>query len=231
MSSRDSFPKTDAALVAWLAQLKAKAPSHAAALGLTAADLKNIDADAAMLEWVVKALPLIRASAEQFTAYKDGLLEGQAGATVPAIPALPVLPPAPTSISSGLIARNRALAQRMKNATGYTEAIGKDLGLVGAAPAQPEAVPKPTFTATTMPGSKVQLDWVKKRFSGVIIQSRRGGEAAFADLGRDNFSPFDDERAPVTAGAAETREYRMQYLDKDDPVGDWSDVVVVTTKP
>lgn len=77
----------------------------------------------------------------------------------------------------------------------------------------------------------MRLDWVKRGHSGVMIQSRRQGDAAFLDLGRDYFSPFDDERAPLAAGVAETREYRMRYLDKDDPVGDWSDIVSVTTKP
>jgi hypothetical protein len=197
-----------------LVQLNTRLPAHAAALGLTAADLAAVKADAATLDWVSKVLPSIRASAEQFTAYKDGLLEGPAGATTP-----PTLSAAPAAIPSGIVARNRALAQRMKNAPGYPEAIGKDLGLVASA-APADTAPKPTFTATALLGSKVQLDWVKRRYSGVLIQGRRGAETAFADLGRDNFSPFVDERAPQTAGAAETREHRMQYLDKDDPVGE-----------
>ena len=230
MSSRDFFPKTDAGLLAWLVQLNNKAPSHATALGLTAADLQGAKNDAAMLDWTLKALPAVRAWAEHFTAYKDGLLEGPTGAAPQPAPALVVLPAAPAAIAGGLVARNRALAQRMKNAPGYTEAIGKDLGLV-AAEEQPEDAPKPSFKATSHPGSRVRLDWVKRRYSGVLIQGRRAGDAGFVDLGRDNFSPFDDERPPVTAGTTETREYRMRYLEKDDPVGEWSDIVSVTTKP
>jgi hypothetical protein len=230
MSVRDFFPKTDAALVAWLVQLATKAPSHAAALGLTAADLQGVKNDAAALDWLVKALPAVRASAEQFTAYKYGVLDGPPGANTPPIPTLPPIAAAPAAIPSGLVARNRALVKRMKNAPGYTEAIGRDLELIGPETASEEA-PKPTFKASAHPGSRVRLDWVKRSYSGVLVQGRRPGDTAFLDLGRDNFSPFDDERAPLAAGVPEPREYRMRYLDKDDPVGEWSDVVSVTTKP
>jgi len=72
---------------------------------------------------------------------------------------------------------------------------------------------------------------VKGRHSGVVIQGKRAGESDWSDLGKDNYSPYVDGRPPLTAGTSETRQYRMRYLDKDNEVGEWSDVVSVVTIP
>jgi hypothetical protein len=42
-------------------------------------------------------------------------------------------------------------------------------------------------------------------------------------------SPFVDARPPLAAGQPEMRRYRLRYVDHDEPVGDYSDVIVVTT--
>ena len=40
-----------------------------------------------------------------------------------------------------------------------------------------------------------------------------------------------DTRPPLTAGRAEVREYRLRYLDRDEPVGDYSDIISASTTP
>lgn len=44
-------------------------------------------------------------------------------------------------------------------------------------------------------------------------------------------SPFVDTRPPLEAGKAEVREYRLRYLRRDEPVGEWSDIITATTRP
>jgi len=70
---------------------------------------------------------------------------------------------------------------------------------------------------------------VKGRHSGVVIQGKRAGETDWVDLGKDNYSPYVDGRSPLAASTSEPRQYRMRYLDKDDEVGEWSDVVFAVT--
>jgi len=130
----------------------------------------------------------------------------------------------------GILPRTRQLVQRLKTSAGYTEAIGKDLGVVATASAD-TATPKPTFRATVLPHHEVRLDWVKGRHSGVLIQSKRNDDKDWVTLGTDNYSPYVDGRDLVTAGASETRQYRMRYLDKDDEVGEWSDIVSAVAAP
>jgi hypothetical protein len=50
-------------------------------------------------------------------------------------------------------------------------------------------------------------------------------------LGTDLSSPYIDDRAPLTAGQPEVRRYRLRYINRDVPTGDYSDTMTVTTTP
>jgi hypothetical protein len=230
--SRDSVPRTNAEVAAWALHLAGKIDTHAPALALAADEVAALKADAAMIDWSIKAAASLRASTQQFTAFKEALLDGPIGTAPSAVPAAPTLAKAPAAVPTGAIPRTRALAQRIKKAVAYTEAIGLDLGIVASgADLAAGGSAKPTFRATALAHSENRLDWVKGPHSGVVIQGRRPGENDWSDLGRDNYSPYVDGRPPLAAGASETREYRMRYLDKDTEVGEWSDVVSVVTIP
>ncbi|MBD0370055.1 MAG: hypothetical protein ICV60_04420 [Pyrinomonadaceae bacterium] len=118
-------------------------------------------------------------------------------------------------------------------APGYTESIGNDLGITGAdsdGPSLPEN-DKPEAKAIALPNSQVRIEFVKRNFDGVLIESRRTGEMEWAQLGTDNYSPYLDSRPPRTQGQPEVREYRLRYLSRDEAVGQWSDIISVTTTP
>lgn len=227
MSTNDIVPRNSAERAAWLLHFAAKIDAHAAALAASADDIKALKADAAMVDWIVKVVPSVRASSQQFTAFRDELLDGPIGVAPQAAPVAPTFSASPAAIPAGVVLRARAFAQRIKKAAGYTEAIGRDLGIVASASANVASsdAAKPTFRATALPHNEVRLDWVKAGHSGVTIQGQRAGEADWVDLGKDNYSPYVDGRSPLTPGAIEPRQYRMRYLDKDNEVGEWSDVV------
>lgn len=230
MASTGSVPTADADLGAYMSHFSSKLPKYSATLAISADDLNTLQADTAMILWTLQVLPSLRAAAQQFTAFKDDLFDGETGGAAKAAPAAPVFPAAPVPVANGAIPRTRSLIQRIKKSPGYTEAIGKDLGII-APETQADTQAKPKFAGVALTGSQVRLDWVKGRYDGVIVQCRRTGDADFITLGRDNYSPYVDGRPPVTAGASETRQYRMRYIHKDDEVGDWSDIVSVVTLP
>jgi hypothetical protein len=230
MASREFVPGSDTALAAWLLHFASKVDTHAPAIAVSAAEIAALKADAAMVEWTLKVLPSLRASGQQFTSFKEDLLNGQTGGAPCEVPVAPTFLPAPAAVPTGAIPRARALAQRIKKSPGYTEAIGRDLGLIApATDAVAAEASKPTFRATSLPHSEIRLDWVKGRHSGVVIQGKRAGDTDWVDLGKDNYSPYVDGRSPVTASTSETRQYRARYLDKDNEVGEWSDVVSAVT--
>jgi hypothetical protein len=232
MTTHETVPRSNTEVAAWGLHLASKMDIHAPALAITAAEVAALKADAAMIDWSIKTSASMRASSQQFTAFKEAILEGKVGGAPEAAPIAPAITPPPPAVPSGAIARTRALIQRIKKSPGYTEAMGRDLGII--APDAKEIASdssKPTYRATSLPGGEVRLDWVKGPHSGVTIQSMRAGDADWIDLGRDNYSPYVDGRPPVTAGTSETRQYRMRYLDKDEAVGEWSDVVSAVTLP
>ena len=71
------------------------------------------------------------------------------------------------------------------------------------------------------------IGFLKRDFTGIEISCRRGSESEFSFLARDTEEPYVDTRANLSAGP-ETRYYRAQFLNKDQAVGQFSDVLVVT---
>jgi hypothetical protein len=229
--AKNYLPQSDPERVTWFNNFAGKLPTHAAVLGVAAADVKTAQEDAAMFDHLIsKRLPALRTAQQQQTAYKNLIADGPPGAPGSDPPALPALTAAPTTVAPGVLPRLRALVQRIKNTGSYTEVIGADLGIIGAETPTGET-PKPTFKAVAQPGHEVRLDWVKGRLDGVMIQGRKPGEAGWTDLGLDHYSPFVDTRKPTDPTHPELREYRMRGLLRDEAVGDWSDVVSIGTLP
>jgi hypothetical protein len=69
---------------------------------------------------------------------------------------------------------------------------------------------------------------MKKSYSGVMLYGRRGSETEFGLLSKQLVSPYVDDRENLAAGVPETREYRAQYFRNDQPIGQMSDILVVT---
>lgn len=230
-----AIPRTDNEFMIWLNNFAAAFPAHAAALGFTPAEVSRVHEQAAMVSYVVgDMLPAYRNALTTRTAYKTLMLNGSDEPDIgdPAPPAPPALAAPPAAVPPGILPRMRRLVQRIQVAPGYTESIGAELGITGeAAPASPSAPDRPTFTATSLPGSGVRLDFAKAGFEGVQVESRRAGEQGWRPLGIDHYSPYVDGRPPVEAGKPEVREYRLRYFSHDEPVGDWSDIVAAVTIP
>jgi hypothetical protein len=227
--AKNYLPQTDPERVTWFNNFASKLPVHATVLGLTGAEVKAVQDDAAMVDHLIgKRLPALRTAQQQQTAYKNLIVDGPLGTSVSDPPALPTLTAAPNAVAPGVLPRVRSLVQRIKNTASYTDVIGADLGIVGAETPTGDT-PKPTFKAVALPGHEVRLDWVKGRLDGVTIQGRKPGEAAWTDLGVDHYSPFVDTRKPADPTHPEIREYRMRYLSRDEPTGDWSNVATVST--
>jgi hypothetical protein len=216
----------------WLANYAIKLPLHGPILGVIAADITASVNDAkfghyTLSEW----LTAVRAFAPSTTDAVDAALNGSGTATVvlPTFTA-PALPNGVTATLPGLLTRIFTLVAKMKLSANYTEAIGTDLGIVGA---EETEKPLPKVTAELLQGAGcqcVKLTFAKYRHQGVWIEGRRG-TGAWEFLGIDTESPYMDERPLLAPAQPEVREYRMRFWDKGTPNGDWTDVVKVTVSP
>lgn len=230
MPTGDYLPTTETELLVWFNNFQRKFAQHGPALGFTAEDVTTITNDYHVLAFVVGAVDASRKESLARTSYRNVVRDGPPGTVPPVWPVSPPLTP-PPNIVPGVIPRLRAMVARIKVQPGYTSSIGADLGVIASSSAAATTSGKPTASATAQPNSTVQVDWTKGRFDGVLVEGQRGDEAAWTLLGTDTVSPYVDNRDPLVANAPEVRRYRLRYIKKDVPTGDYSDVMTVTTTP
>ena len=235
----DYIPDSDDALLAWFNNFQSKLTAYTGPLGLNEEDVNGTKDDYKRLQYAITLATVFRAEAKERTAYKEIMINGPLGAQppVPTVPVIP-LPDILTDNGGGIVPRARLFVQRIKASANYSDAVGQDLGIIapgagGGAPSLlAEPLPRPENTvAVVLPGSDVQLKWVKRGFTGVIIESQRATETIWTQIGMDTSSPYLDSRDPLAVGVPELRRYRLRYLRTDDPIGDYSDVITVTTTP
>lgn len=117
----------------------------------------------------------------------------------------------------------RTFIKRMKTNAAYTDAIGKDLGVIGEDITVDVANSKPVLVASKVPqGWKFDFN-LQGYFDGVNIYKKIPTETTPHFLARDTASPYIDTQA------VENRtEYTAYYVLGDDEVGLLSDVVVIS---
>lgn len=233
MKRQDYYPSRIGDQVNWLDNLALKLPTYGTTLGVAAAEVTAAVNDAKWCKYVLGSwLGAVRNFAPSTTDAVDDVLTG-AGTVAVVLPtfAAPALPAGVTAALPGALNRLFALIGRMKLTASYTDSIGSDLGLVGAAETEK---PLPKFSAKTEQGGGggeiVRLVFSKYSHMGVYIESRRG-TGAFQFQAIDTESPYLDDRPLLTAGQPEVREYRLRFWDKGTPNGDWTDVAKVTVSP
>ena len=226
MSKSYYLPTDDNGKAAWLNNLSGKLPSYQVALGLTAADVASVTADAAFFTYALNAQIQVAAYSQQWTAYKNAARNGS-GPALGDIPAAPVLPaPAPAMVPPGIFGRATALVARIKPAPGYTEAIGQALQIIGAEhPVDPTTL-KPVLD-TELDAGQVNISWTKQGMDAMEIQADRGDGRGFVFLAIDTIPNYTDTAAMPPAGQSALWKYKGIYIQADQRVGQWSDVVSI----
>ncbi len=233
MKRQDYFPSRIGDQVNWLDNYSVKLPIHGPTLGVASGDVTASVADAKWCNYVLGTwLSAVRNFSPSTTDAVDDVLTGSGGSAIvlPTFTA-PALPSGVTAQLPGALTRIFALVATMKLAAAFTEAIGTDLGIIGAEETEKQV---PKFTAEAEQGATcqcVRLRFFKYTHMGVYIESRRGPNGVWEFLAIDTESPYEDERPLLVAGQPEVREYRMRFWDKGTPNGDWTDVLKVTVSP
>ena len=224
------LPLREADRLVWIQNFALKLNVWVGTAGIVAADVTATNGQRDVFQWILNRSDQINTVKQDINEWKDIFANGPFGTPLGAFPIAPVYPMPPLATpTAAMFDQVVALAERIRNTAGYTTAIGEDLGIVP--PAGPPPLGDPTFTATALPNSEVRLDWVKATSDGVLVEGQRASEVTWTNLGTDRFSPFVDGRAPLVAEQPEVRRYRIRYLVGDDPVGNFSATVSVTTVP
>ena len=121
----------------------------------------------------------------------------------------------------------RRMAQRLKSTNGYTDEIGKELGIVGNDGTAVDLTSiKPTLKYNIV-GGTVVITFNKQHMDGVKIYSKRSGESEFTFLAIDRASPYEDNRPKINSAMPEERHYYAYYFYSDQQVGQQSDILTV----
>lgn len=205
MAKQDCIPKKDADFLTQLKYLRDKAPAQKIVLNISDDDLTTLTADAALFEGKLKAFNDADAVYSQTSTDKQ-------------------------TTRAAVEGRVRAIIRRFKSATGYTEAIGQLLKIIGSDDTTDLTTAKPDLTATPQ-AHGTELGFTKSKSDGVNLYSKRDGDADYVFLAHETSSPYVDNRALLVAGKPEVRRYKAIYVVGDEETGFFSDEVVATAYP
>jgi hypothetical protein len=240
------MPKGERDREGWLSNFSTELQVCGPGLGVSPATITSVENDYLAYKFMLDTEDFFKAKMHERTQYKDTLFNGAIGTVIATYPASPVLPASPVQVAAGIMHRVENLVQVIKGSTGYTEAIGQALKIIvpGKTPGNltplEKTVLKPTGKVVENTSTEIKIKWTKGDTDGVIVYVNAAATAApaagakvdaeaainWVEYGRYNFSPFVDTRK--NAGTQpETRMYKLQYFEKDKPVGVQSDIIKV----
>jgi hypothetical protein len=209
-----------------LSNFDSKLDTHASTFGLTEAEVASSKADALFYEWSVRNVLKVDTYKKDWTTFKNILRKGESNVTSNNAPVLPVLDVAPALVAPGIQFRFTTMVNRIKSHQNYTTAIGQSLGIELSAAQKIDLDNAQPALKIVMRAGKVNLDWKKGKFEGIVIEKDSGN--GFITLDKDLHPNFIDNSTMPVQGQSAIWKYRAMYLYNDDKVGLWSDVVTAT---
>lgn len=227
MANQPYYPNREGDQSLWFTNIQSKAPNYYTALDISTARQTKLTLALNWLAWTWhNYLPARRSDAPAATAWRQQLAAGTSDATTTTTPPAPAVltPPAGTPFF-GMLTWLFEEIGRWKKAEGYTDNIGTDLGILGAASVV-HADP-PALNAGTVAQNSVELTFNLYEHDGLWLESQRQGETGFTFLATDTGSPYVDNRPVKTPGQAEWRDYRACWWDADKATMDFGPVLRV----
>jgi hypothetical protein len=223
--AKDAFlPRTEPGKRKWLTNFSAKLATYAATVGVTPAEVTQAAADSLFFNYVCDAHDQHSKTTRDWTAFKNAAAGGNAMGVLPTTPALP---PAPPAVPPNIFGRNSALAARIKKHPAYTEAMGQDLGIIGAEQTIDYTSLKPVLQIILQAGHPV-LGWRKQGMDSLELWVDRGDGKGSVFLAIDSVPDYTDTAALPASGASAVWKYKGIYREADAQVGQWSDVATTT---
>ncbi len=157
--------------------------------------MKTVEQDAAYMQWAVKNDNVIEDYAHSYKAFICDARNGKAISILKA-PPLPVLDTAPTAVLPGIQGRFAQLCKKAKASSGYTNNIGKALGIVGAANTKSGEGTAPDLKVGQNAGL-AQLSFHLNGFGAVNIYKDSGTGYCSKFYATLHHSPWKDKEHPA----------------------------------
>lgn len=224
MAKSDYISLTDEGKASQFERFRDTIATYTATLGLTPALVTGQAADATAFRHILNHARSMQDAGSQWIGYKTNLLSGaELTVTKPVTPS--EVTPSPTTVAPGILTRFRDLVRQVKAATGYTEAMGTALGIIGPDSADVDPATLVPAISLRLNGGKVDVLWTKNGQEALEIQVDRG-TGSFAMLAIDTRPDYSDTE-PFPSTPARWK-YRASYTHDAQRIGQWSNVAEIT---
>ena len=223
------LPHGDADRVIWLGNFKSKLPTYASLVGITATEVTNTANDYAMYKYVLDLLELYKQTTHNVVAYKELLKHTNGQQHLGAIPTLPVLAAAPTAVAEGMFERIAGLVKRIKGHPSYTDAMGKDLGIIAPVQSIDAETLQPVLTVSLDAG-RPHIKCPKGNADAIDLYVDRKDGNGFVLIGRLLKLDYIDIASLPAATLVQEWDYKAIYVIGNNPVGLMSAVAGVVVK-
>jgi hypothetical protein len=207
------WPATIANQLLFWANFISKLPMYATALNITTDEITAMGKDAASFIYLYTYEAVVRAFLAAFMTYRRNLLTGKTPADIGAPPVC-LIDTVPTPVLSALLNRLFAFVVLLKAQPGMTEAIRKDLQIVGD-----DIAPFVPADYIANGKSKVAEDGIIINFTkglfidGVAVFMQRGSDPAFYEIIRISKKGYMITSLNLAPGP-ETRNFKTRaYID------------------
>lgn len=224
------YPQDDAGINSLLQNMAAKLGTYTTILPVSNDDVTFILKGADNFQYLLNMTPQVSDTKESFTKFKGAYFDGETNASVPGPPAFPSIA-VPHDGVIGIIKGSKSIIRRCKEAPGYTEVIGEDLGWIDTGSEAPVTELVASLSLTAKAGSEVEIKFSKQGMDAMQVEFKRKGDAAWSFAGVYTNSPGVHSTPNTPPDEPESREYRGVLLSKNDPVGEHSPTYTVITSP
>lgn len=221
------YPKSLPDRAQWHKNFALQATQDGADYGLPAAEQTQIQADMLTVNYFNDQTTFLDAELEAFRAARAAYLDGERGAPAPDMPSinLPALPP---NALVAIAERTERYAGKIKASDNYSPSVGEAYGIVSApATTRPTDTLKPTAKATALAEFKVAFRVSMQKMRAVQMQMERDGDPV---THKSTWTDGDivDDTPPLVPAKPETRRYRFYFTEKNQIVGESSDIYEIT---
>lgn len=229
--SRSWFPTTLQERAAWFQNFRVQFASLYVSLGFTSDDLDVVVADNNMMQFIAEATIAVDNFDDAMRTFRKQVTEGAQGGPPPSIPGY-TSPDTPDDVPNGIFERLDMLVKRIRVSPTYNVEEGELMGIVPVTPSRPEPgeVP-PVIKATAYPASQVQVKFVKGDSYGVMIETKLDNSETWSTVGTFSSSPAMLNIPTSPSNLPRAVQIRARYMEQNSPVGQYSDIVVLSTLP
>ncbi len=223
------LPSSDAQRVIWLKNFDLKLQAYAAKLGIVKGETDSVHNDNLAFVYMVALATASKTFEHNCSTSKSTIRNSKTTTIIMPYPVLTVALDVPTPVGEGIFTRICLLIKKNKSCNGYSEAIGKDLGIIGAAPdAKIGLDTTKVLLSIKISGGFVQIKYTKGDLDGIKLESKRGAETDYELVDKINIVSYTDKRPNLIPAIPEVRQYRAWGFVKNEIVGVVSNVVSIT---